>query len=64
MMPIARVIPSPETVIDVWVAWLDNHAILIDADAELIMSLGHTAVVQDGAPEILLGLNLQLTVCD
>jgi len=40
------------------------HAILIDADAELAMSLGHTVVVQDGAPEILSGLDQQLTVCD
>lgn len=39
------------------------HAILIDADVELAMSLGHTVVVQDGAPEILSGLDQQLTVC-
>jgi len=60
----ATITPSPGTVVDVWVAWLDNHAILIDADAELAMSLGHTVVVQDGAPEILSGLKQQSTVCD
>ncbi len=40
------------------------HAILIDAEAELAMSLGHTVVVRDGAPEVLSGLSQQLTVCD
>ena len=56
--------PSPGTVVDVWAAWLDNHAILIDADAELAMSLGHTVLAQDGTPEILSSLHQQLSVCD
>jgi hypothetical protein len=60
----ARVTPSQGTVADVWAEWLDNYAILIDADAELAMSLDHTVVVQHGAPEILLGPHQQLTVCD
>lgn len=60
----AKVTSSQGTVVDAWVTWLDNYTILIDADAEPTMSLGHTVVVQDGAPEILSGLNQQLTVYD
>jgi len=60
----ATITPSQGTVDDVWAAWLDNYAILIDADAELAVSLGHTVGVQDGAPEILSGPHQQLTICD
>lgn len=39
------------------------HAILIDADAGLAMSLGHTLVVRDGAPELLSRLEPDYTIC-
>lgn len=39
------------------------HAILVDADAELAMSLGHTIVVTDTAPEVLSRLQPDYHVC-
>lgn len=39
------------------------HAILVDADAGLAMSLGHTIVVREGAPEVLSRLTPEYTVC-
>ena len=40
------------------------HAILVDRDAGLAMSLGHTIVVQDDKPEILSGLTPEYTICN
>lgn len=39
------------------------HAILADAEAGLAMSLGHTLVVRDGAPEVLTRLVPDYTIC-
>lgn len=39
------------------------HAILVDAEAELAMSLGHTIVVTDGAPEVLSRLKPEYIIC-
>ena len=39
------------------------HAILIDVDAGQAMSLGHTIVLTDTAPEVLSGLTPEYTIC-
>jgi len=39
------------------------HAILIDSDAELAMSLGHTIAITETGAEILSGLDPEYTVC-